>query len=337
MTRSLHTSLVFAASILIAAFAVRAASLSGSSLPRNSNGAPAAADPTDTQYLLPTKRDQIGRITAPVQINGQGPFRFMVDTGSNRTVLAAATLVKLGLTSDITHPVSVTGIGGSEIAPTAHIASLDAGDMHFRDQEMPVLTGPVFGGIDGILGMDAFDGMKLSADFHRGRITIVHSRNNRPSYGYYVLNAKFLSDRLLMVDAEVGRIKTKAIIDTGGEHTLGNMALLHALTAHRHSPYKPVTTDVVGVTSVVAVGTLDRAPPLQIGAADISDLFVVYSDFQIFKSWGLQDTPTILIGMDVLGTLSDLTIDYRRKEVDFLPRGNARPTLDKRWFSMTDF
>lgn len=330
-------SLAFAASILIGSLAAHAASLGGSSLPRNPDGAPAVTDPADTQYLVPTRQDQIGRITAPVKINGQGPFRFMIDTGSNHTVIAAATLTRLGLHSSDEYPVTVTGIGGSEIAPTAHIDSLDAGDMHFIDLELPVLSGRVFGGIDGILGMDAFDGMKVSADFHKGRISILHSRNNRPAPGYYVLNAKFLSDRLLMIDAEVGRIKTKAIIDTGGERTLGNPALLKALTSKRRSPYQPVTTNVFGVTSVVAIGTVDRAPPIQVGAAGISDLYVVYGDFQIFKTWGLEDTPAILIGMDILGSLSALTIDYRRKEVDFLPHENDRPTVDKRWFSMTDF
>jgi hypothetical protein len=297
---------------------------------------PRATDPSNGSYLVSTRRDRIGRITAPVTINGQGPFRFMIDTGSNHTVIASATLTKLGLTSDETHLVSVTGIINTELAPTAHIDSLDAGDMHFQRQDMPVLSGPVFAGIDGILGMDAFDGMRVTADFHRGRISIVRSPNHRPKSGHYVLNATFLSDRLLMVDAQVAHVKVKAIIDTGGQRTLGNPALLAALTRGR-SHYHPIQTNVIGVTSVAAVGTVDRAPEIRVGTIDIADLYAVYGNFQIFRIWGLTDTPAILIGMDVLGTLSDLTIDYRRKEVDFLPRENTQPTIETHWSSLPEF
>src|ERR1700690_3771059 len=96
---------------------------------------PASAEP---QYAVTTRRDRIGRITASVTINGRGPFRFMIDTGSNHTVLAEGTLAKLGLTVDPEELMSVTGVSGSQLAPTTHISSLDAGDLHFHDLSLPV-------------------------------------------------------------------------------------------------------------------------------------------------------------------------------------------------------
>ncbi|MGH8223690.1 MAG: peptidase A2A, partial [Woeseiaceae bacterium] len=36
----------------------------------------------EPRFVAPTRRDKIGRIWAPVLINGQGPFRLVLDTGA---------------------------------------------------------------------------------------------------------------------------------------------------------------------------------------------------------------------------------------------------------------
>ncbi len=39
----------------------------------------------EPRFVAPTRRDRIGRIWAPVQINGKGPFRLVLDTGYYET------------------------------------------------------------------------------------------------------------------------------------------------------------------------------------------------------------------------------------------------------------
>jgi hypothetical protein len=41
----------------------------------------------------------------------------------------------------------------------------------------------------------------------------------------------------------------------------------------------------------------------------------VYGDFNIFKVWDLQREPAIIIGMDVLGTVASLGIDFEHQDV----------------------
>jgi hypothetical protein len=41
----------------------------------------------EPRYVAPTLRDSIGRIWAPVLINGQGPFRLVLDTGASKSAL----------------------------------------------------------------------------------------------------------------------------------------------------------------------------------------------------------------------------------------------------------
>jgi hypothetical protein len=47
----------------------------------------------------------------------------------------------------------------------------------------------------------------------------------------------------------------------------------------------------------------------------LSNLDVIFADFHVFKLWGLDQQPALLIGMDLLGVLERLVIDYRRNEV----------------------
>ncbi len=322
--------------ILFAALSLLAAAGLAQALspPTASRGAPAGDADDTSQYAVPTRLDHVGRIVAQVTINGRGPFRFMLDTGSTRTVLAEDALVKLGLTADADATVAVSGISGSELAPSVHIDSLDAGDLHFRDLDLPVLAGPVFHGLDGILGMDGFEGMKLSADFSKDRISISQSLGKRPSLTYSVMHAEFLSDRLLMVDGRVGSLRTKAIIDTGGTHTLGNAALLAALTKAHQRGVQVLQAGVIDVTQASQLAVVGRVPDIRLGDATIANLFVTFGDFQIFRTWGLQDEPALLVGMDVLGTLEQLSIDYRRKEIDLLPHSMERTLIEKRYFSL---
>jgi hypothetical protein len=301
---------------------------------------PAVADPlvatqsVDKSQYQVTTHTHNGRIIAAVSINGQGPFHFMVDTGSNRTVLAEATLAKLGMSADATHLMSVSGISGTEMAPGVHIGALDTGDLHFREVDLPVLGGPVFEGLDGILGMDGFNGMKVFADFDKDLITISQSKGKRAAFNYSVVPVEFLSERLLMADSHVGRIPVKVILDTGGAHTLGNPALLEALTRSRTEDRHAHHAGVIDVTQVSKTATIGMLPDLQLGDSHVHGLDIVFGDFQIFDTWGLNHQPALLIGMDVLGALKALDIDYRRKEVAFLSRAAPLKASSSKWFSL---
>jgi hypothetical protein len=269
-------------------------------------------------YAVPTSRDRIGRIIAPVLINGLGPFHFMFDTGATRTILAASMLMKLGLVPDPQTRVSVQGITANALVATVQLKSLDAGDLHFHDLTVPVLRGPVLSGVDGILGMDGLEGMKLSADFLHDRITISRSRGERAGRAFSVIPIELLSQNLLVAQGYVGRVRVKAIIDTGGPQTLGNLALLDALTGRDGAGARMIAVPVIDANDASQSGLRYHVPDVRLGAATIDNLVMTFGSFGVFKVWGLDREPAILIGMDVLGTLSDFTVDYRRKEVQLL-------------------
>src|SRR5438874_8726067 len=61
----------------------------------------------DLLFASPTRLDHIGRIIAPVMVNGQGPFRFIVDTGASWSTVSPHLAHTLGLTPAANQPMQV--------------------------------------------------------------------------------------------------------------------------------------------------------------------------------------------------------------------------------------
>ena len=120
--------------------------------------------------------------------------------------------------------------------------------------------------------------------------------------------------RLVVVDAFVGQVRCKAIIDTGGQVTIANLALKERCRAIGAAPRSKVDT-IIGATKDVERGELMDTPAIGLGAITIHDPGVTFGDLYIFKQWRLTSEPAILIGMDTLGLLDTLIIDYRRHEL----------------------
>jgi hypothetical protein len=64
-------------------------------------------------------------------------------------------------------------------------------------------------------------------------------------------------------------------------------------------------------------------PRLRLGHTTVDSVTAYIGDFHIFDFWGLQDEPTLLIGMDVLARSREMAIDYQLGVVYFRkrPRG----------------
>jgi hypothetical protein len=62
-------------------------------------------------------------------------------------------------------------------------------------------------------------------------------------------------------------------------------------------------------------GEIIATPAIELGAIHMLDPGVTFADLYIFKQWKLTAEPAILIGMDALGVLDTLIIDYREHEL----------------------
>ncbi|HEU4517481.1 MAG TPA: retropepsin-like aspartic protease [Steroidobacteraceae bacterium] len=269
----------------------------------------------EPRFVAPTRRDRIGRIWAPVLVNGQGPFRLVLDTGASHSALTPGLAQALGITLDASSTVTLRGATGTATVPMVPVRTLEVGELLLEPRRLPVIP-DALGGAEGVLGMDGLANKRIHIDFRRDNITIMRSKNERATTGYTTIPVKFLRGRLLVVEGFIGGVPVKAIIDTGGQATLGNEALRAALAERRRRQAlaaKP--DDVTGATLDVQVGNRVDTPALAIGEIMVRNPAMTFADFAIFEHWKMKDEPAMLIGMDVLGLLDTLIIDYRRKEL----------------------
>ena len=52
-----------------------------------------------------------------------------------------------------------------------------------------------------------------------------------------------------------------------------------------------------------------------LGTIQARNLHITFGDMPIFEYWHLTRKPALLIGMDVIGSLDTVIIDYKRREL----------------------
>jgi predicted aspartyl protease len=270
---------------------------------------------TEPRFVAPTRRDSIGRIWAPVLIDGKGPYRLVVDTGATSSAVTERAALSLGNSKDNT--TRVTGFTGSAVVPTIHVHSLEVGELLIGPSELPVLA-DVFGGAQGVLGYEGLANKRIYADFTRDRLEISRSRGEPPRFDFEVVPVT-VQNGLLVAEVKVGWVRCRAIIDTGAQATVGNLALREALMSNPQSRLSQ--DEVIGVTMDVQKGDDIPAPSITMGQhVHITGARITFGDMYVFRHWKYTNTPTLAIGMDLLGSFDTLVIDYNRRELQIRPR-----------------
>jgi predicted aspartyl protease len=309
---------MFAAAALLGAAALSGSTVALACEPLDAGapGAPGAASAITN--------DTAGRAVAPISINGQGPFRFVIDTGANRSVISRALATRLGLApagEDIVH-----SIVGAEPAQLVNVDSLSFGALSLSRGDTPVLDGPMLEGVHGLLGVDGMAGRLLHVDFINHCVEIYESPAQLSMQGWLSVPARMQFGTMLTVAGEILGVKVNVLIDTGSDISLANRHFRDALrgVAARHIEYHNGNAFTFGRPLVLEQSVW--TPSLRLGHTVVEGVKAYVGDFHIFDVWGLQDEPTLLIGVDVLARSQEMAIDYEHGIVHFRkrPRGQLR-------------
>lgn len=274
--------------------------------------------PPDQLVLLDAGLDRDARMTLEVMINGQGPFRFVVDTGADRTVLTPSLVERLALPAG--PEIIVHGVSGSVTTSTARIGSLRAGDAKLNDVNLPVLPYDRVGA-DGLLGVDILEGRNIVMDFPRKRLEIRRTRRlsqvmRMSSEVSVVADERF--GRLTLADSRIGGVRSLAFIDSGGGVSIGNMALARAIATRRRR-----TSDLVRPARLLTaggemqLGEFRLVPTMQMGDLRIANVPMAFADLHIFDLWSLNNRPAALIGVDILHLFARVELDFGAGRVLF--------------------
>jgi len=137
--------------------------------------------PNTDSVSVPLKLADNG-LFVEVTVNGRGPFRFLLDTGSASNVLSRKTADDLGI--DYSHSVPARGIGGHGQIGLATIDSLGLGPVHWRSRSITVFD---FGSsklgrkkVEGILGYDFFTRFAIRLNLNDSTMTL-YDLDNPPT------------------------------------------------------------------------------------------------------------------------------------------------------------
>lgn len=292
-------------------------------------GTDAPAEPEPPALYLDTALDAADRMTVEVMINGQGPFDFVVDSGADRSALAAPLVERLGLERG--PDVMLHGVGGSAITPTAKVALMTAGESKLKDAKLPILTADRLGA-DGLLGVDILDGRSVVMDFKRRRLEVRHSN----AFGRAVNGVREVSvladdrfGRLAIVNARVSGVRCVAFIDSGSGASIGNMALAQAVRLRmRRRPEPSMAVRMIGAAGEATLGEIRIVRSVELGDVRMTNLPLVMADLHIFDVWNLTGRPAVLLGVDVLKMFARVELDFGAEQVRFrLGKGWSPPVL----------
>ena len=286
------------------------------SIPPNAPVNP-ALPPGDAARVAAGK-DAANHLTINVAINGRGPFRFVIDTGADRSVIAEDVAVTLGLLHD--RQVLVEGVVRTIPARTVHLDNLSFGPVSRDNLDVPILPRELLGA-DGYLGLDAVDGYRVTFDFKHRELEIAQPRHQQligwspPSEALVRVNGH--DGHLRSVNCKADGVRTTAFIDTGAEVSVGNRKLFEALMDVSPTYWRAETVPLTGITGGIVQGNVTTINRIHLNSLTLEGCNIVIADLQIFRLWGLSDTPALLIGMNFLRQFSQVSIDYGRKELRF--------------------
>jgi hypothetical protein len=116
-------------------------------------------------------------LVVQVSINGSGPYSFLLDTGSNRTLVCAHLLAALGVPSG--KLITVNMATGVSFLRQAVISRVGVGDLAVDDLEVEVLDARQVSrmgqSIEGVLGEDFLKHFDLLLDNHAKTLTLDES------------------------------------------------------------------------------------------------------------------------------------------------------------------
>jgi predicted aspartyl protease len=270
--------------------------------------------PVADEETLATSTDIGSRMTVATHVNGSGPFNFTIDTGADRSVVSDRLASRLSL--PVGAKVSVFGIAGPVPVSTVRLDSLRVGKRESTVAAAPVLPERSLGSA-GFLGIDTLRDQRILMDFKRNRVTFATSAREamQGEAGVIVVTGRSRFGQLILTDARVGSIKVHAIIDTGAENTIGNLALRRMMLKRGASA--GYMTSIVGVTGAVLPAEASIIPRIRLGGLEITRMPIAYADVRTFALFGIDDKPSILVGMDVLRGFDRVAVDFKQREVRF--------------------
>jgi predicted aspartyl protease len=270
-------------------------------------------------------QDLMSRMLVRVKVNDRGSYLFIVDSGADRSVIGSNLAERLGLPAG--KPATLQSLAGPKRVQTVMVDRLGLGDTEVSGINAPALSETSLGA-DGLIGIDALSGQRLMLDFAKNTITIQDGRiAAAASADEIVVTARRRKGQLILTQGTIDGDSVYAVIDTGAQVTIGNLALRNKIFRGKRLPTpQPIT--LISVTGQPVHADLYIVPEMRLGGLIVRQMQIAFADVPPFALFGLAKDPAMLLGTDLLKNFSKISMDFRRRRVRFRLREKDLTALD---------
>ena len=253
------------------------------------------------------------RLYVDVLVNARGPYRFVVDSGADTSVVGLRIARDLQL--PLGSPAILNATTSRNLVDRVLVSQLTLGSTTVNNLELPALKESDVGG-DGLIGIDALAKQRLMLDFEK-RMIKIEDASKPPKYDPrdIVIIARRERGQLILTQVQASHLSLDAVIDTGSEVTIGNTALRDKLIRKGRTKFE--TVDATGVTGVTMKLQIARIDELRLGPVVLRDVPIAFADVPPFKLFGLANEPALLLGTDILESFKRVSLDFKARKVRF--------------------
>ena len=259
-----------------------------------------------------------GRLVTDVFINGQGPFSFLIDTASSRSLIFERVRARLGLAPSQPEHLTVYGINDvAEALPVKPDTVSIAGEA-IHGLTLGVLPDAASAGPDGVLGVDVLARYFVVLDRAAMKLRLLPPEPDSagpfkdwPQAQLTPEPVKNLSIRFWYLKTSFNDHNFTSLFDLGASFTLINWNAAEVLGIHKRDylakgiPPQDLQ-DVLGKTSP-AVRVDDVT--VRLPGKHWDNHLVVVSDAPVFHYLIADERPAAVVGLALLGDYS-LAIDF---------------------------
>lgn len=270
----------------------------------------AAEAPSAVAKVSALTRDTRGRPTIEAEINGKGPFRMVVDTAAQTSLVTPALVEELGLPA--IGEMNVGGVAGQQQAALYGVDRFKTDLFDVADVGLLALPNATVTEARGIVGMEMFTQDCVVFDNAAERLTIKPS--GALAAGFVAIAGRLSDSGLVEVPVEIDGVTFNALIDTGASVSVASGGALSALGWLENDPRLAPAGAIRGATqhgTTVLKGTVGR---IRLGPVNFRDvpLIFVAGETSDAKEGG---APDLILGSDLLNNLDAFALDFPKAEL----------------------
>jgi len=260
-----------------------------------------------------------GRLVTDVYVDGQGPFAFLIDTASSRSLISEHVRKQLGLTRSQPGVMTIYGIND-----VAEVMPVKPGELRIAGEAVQGLTMGVLpetesSGLDGILGVDVLARYFVVLDRSTMQVKLLPPGAESAKLYADWTNAELTPRPLKKFPIQFWYLKTRfndrnltALFDLGASTTMMNWEAAERLglrKAHYAGLYGPPPEMLQDVLGKKAPAVRIEGLQVRLSGRSWGQQLAIVADAPVFTYFDLDEQPAAIVGLNLLGDNS-LAIDF---------------------------